>query len=111
VTADEIASRKTNLVGSFQVALSTTDGLASTLLAAVERGYPLSWVDDYPAQIRALTDSADQPGDQDLSAAQEYGADPGWQPRRCQALTLRSIPIGNRPLSRLDILRFALRNW
>jgi zinc protease len=57
VTADEIASRKTNLVGSFQVALSTTDGLASTLLAAVERGYPLSWVDDYPAQIRALTDS------------------------------------------------------
>jgi zinc protease len=54
VTADEIAARKTNLIGSFQVALSTTDGLAATLLTAIERGYPLSWVDDYPAQIRAL---------------------------------------------------------
>lgn len=55
VTADEVAARKTNLIGSFQVALATTDGLASTLLTAIERGYPLSWVDDYPAQIRALT--------------------------------------------------------
>lgn len=57
VTSDEIASRKTNLIGSFQVALATTDGLASTLLTAIERGYPLSWVDDYPAKIRALSDA------------------------------------------------------
>jgi zinc protease len=55
VTADEVAARKTNLIGSFQVALSTTDGLAATLLTAIERGYPLSWVDDYPAQIRKLS--------------------------------------------------------
>ncbi|MBP9906328.1 MAG: insulinase family protein [Rhodoferax sp.] len=55
VTAAEVDARKTNLIGSFQVALSTTDGLATTLLTAIERGYPLSWIDDYPAQIRALT--------------------------------------------------------
>jgi len=55
VTAAEIESRKSNLAGSFQVQLATTGGLADTLLTAINRGYPLTWVDDYPAQIRALT--------------------------------------------------------
>lgn len=55
VTADEVESRKTNLAGAFQVRLATTDGLAGTLLAILNRGYPLQWVDDYPAHIKALT--------------------------------------------------------
>jgi len=55
VHADEVASRQSNLIGSFQVALATTDGLAATLLSTLQRGYPLSWVDAYPEQIRALT--------------------------------------------------------
>jgi len=54
VTATEVESRKSNLIGSFQVSLSTSNGLASTFLSALNRGYPLEWVDDYPAKIRAL---------------------------------------------------------
>ncbi|MBC7917289.1 MAG: insulinase family protein [Rhodoferax sp.] len=56
-TAAEIDSRKSNLVGAFQVGLSTTNGMAGTLLATVQRGYPLNWIDDYPGQIRALNDA------------------------------------------------------
>lgn len=55
VTAAEVASRKTNLIGAFQVNLSTSNGLAATFLNTLNRGYPLDWVDDYPAKIRALT--------------------------------------------------------
>jgi zinc protease len=55
VTAAEVASRKTNLIGAFQVNLSTSNGLAATFLNALNRGYPLDWVDDYPNKVRALT--------------------------------------------------------
>jgi zinc protease len=55
VTDAEVVSRKTNLIGSFQVNLSTSSGLAGTFLNAMNRGYPLDWVDDYPNKIRALT--------------------------------------------------------
>jgi zinc protease len=50
-----VASRKTNLIGAFQVNLSTSNGLAATFLNALNRGYPLDWVDDYPNKVRALT--------------------------------------------------------
>jgi zinc protease len=56
-TASEIEARKSNLIGAFQVGLSTTNGMAGALLITVERGYPLNWIDDYPARIRALTDA------------------------------------------------------
>jgi len=55
VSNDEVAARKTNLIGAFQVGLATTDGLASILLNTVKRDLPLQWVDDYPTQIKALT--------------------------------------------------------
>jgi zinc protease len=55
VTADELARRKTNLAGSFQVGLATTDGLAASLLAAINRGLDVSWLDEYPKRIEALT--------------------------------------------------------
>ena len=51
----EVESRKANLIGSFQVSLSTSDGLAGTFLRTMNRGYPLDWVDDYPGKIRTLT--------------------------------------------------------
>ena len=56
-TAAEIASRKTNLVGEFQVSLATTGGWANTLLATLNRGYPLEWIDEYPVKVKALTDA------------------------------------------------------
>jgi zinc protease len=55
VTAEELAARKTNLIGSYQVGLATTQGLAAALQQAVLRGYPVSWLDDYPRAIAALT--------------------------------------------------------
>ena len=55
VTAQELAERKTNLAGSFKLQLATTEGLAATLLQTVQRGYPLSWIDQYPEQVQALT--------------------------------------------------------
>jgi zinc protease len=55
VTAAEVEFRKTNLIGAFQVNLSTSDGLAGTFLNTLNRGYPLDWVDEYPSQVRALT--------------------------------------------------------
>ncbi len=55
VTAGELARRKDNLVGSFKVGLATTDGLAQSLLLAVQRGKGPEWLDQYPGVITSLT--------------------------------------------------------
>ena len=55
VTAAELAARKTDLIGSYQVGLATTGGLAHALQQAVLRGYAVSWLDEYPRAIDALT--------------------------------------------------------
>ncbi len=55
VTDQELAARKQGLVGGLPVGLSTTAGLATTLLTAVQRGYDVTWLDGYPAAIKALT--------------------------------------------------------
>jgi zinc protease len=55
VTADELTARKTNLVGTYQVSLSSTQGMATTILDTLERGKPLSWLDDYTKAIDSLT--------------------------------------------------------
>lgn len=54
-TPAEIEARKSNLIGSFKVALATTDGMADALLAAVNRGYDVNWLDDFPVKINALS--------------------------------------------------------
>ncbi|HYC70856.1 MAG TPA: pitrilysin family protein [Opitutaceae bacterium] len=55
VTAEELARRKENLVGSFKVGLATTDGLAQSLLLSVQRGKGPEWLDQYPEVIKGLT--------------------------------------------------------
>lgn len=55
VTEKELADRKQHLVGAFQVGLSTTDGLADALLTTVLRSYDLTWLDQYPDAVQALT--------------------------------------------------------
>lgn len=55
VTEQELARRKTELVGTYKVGLATTDGMADQILATVHRGFGLDWLDDYPKQIDALT--------------------------------------------------------
>ena len=55
VTPAEVEDRKSNLIGSFKVDLATTGGMASALLAAVNRGYGVNWLDEFPLKINALT--------------------------------------------------------
>lgn len=55
VTEQELATRKQGVIGGYFVGLSTTAGLAETLLANAQRGYDPSWLDDYPKAIKALT--------------------------------------------------------
>ena len=35
--------------------LETTEGLADQLLRCVERGFAVSWLDEFPAKVEALT--------------------------------------------------------
>jgi len=55
VTDQELTARKQGLVGGYLVGLSTTAGLATTILTNVQRGYDVSWIDGYPVAINALT--------------------------------------------------------
>jgi zinc protease len=55
VTAAELESRKTNLIGEYQVSLASPMHMAETILTARERGYSLEWLDAYPRAISALT--------------------------------------------------------
>jgi zinc protease len=55
ITDDELAARKQGLIGGYFVGLSTTGGLASTILTTIQRGYGLSWLDGYPEAVRAVS--------------------------------------------------------
>jgi zinc protease len=55
VTAAELTERKTSMVGSYQVGLATTGGMAGAIMQTVERGKNLSWLDDLPKAIDAVT--------------------------------------------------------
>ncbi len=55
VTDAELSAHKQGLIGSYRVNLSTAAGVAGTILASVQRGYDLTWLDGYPQAIRAVT--------------------------------------------------------
>jgi zinc protease len=55
VTAQELAVRKQGIIGDYLVGLSTTAGLADTILTNVQRGYDVSWLDEYGRAIDAVT--------------------------------------------------------
>jgi zinc protease len=55
VTDQELAARKTNLIGTHLVELSDTAGMAHALLNAVLQGRDVTWLDRYPLAIDALT--------------------------------------------------------
>jgi zinc protease len=55
VTAAELERVKSNLIGTFKVGLATTDGLSNALLNAIHRGYDVTWLDEYPKRIAALS--------------------------------------------------------
>jgi zinc protease len=55
VTEQELALRKQGVTGTYFVGLSTTAGLAETILVNTQRGFDLSWLDGYPKAVKALT--------------------------------------------------------
>ena len=55
ITDAELADRKQGLVGGYFVGLSTSGGVAGTIVTLIQRGYELSWLDTYPEAIKALT--------------------------------------------------------
>jgi zinc protease len=55
VTEQELAARKQGEIGGYFVSLSTTLGLAETILVNAQRGYDPSWLDAYPKALKALT--------------------------------------------------------
>jgi zinc protease len=55
ITPEELRDHQQNLIGLYQVGLSTSGGLAGALLMTAQRGLDLGWLDRYPSLIRALT--------------------------------------------------------
>jgi zinc protease len=55
VTEQELATRKQGIIGTYQVGMSTTGGIAGAILADIQRGNDLSWLDEYPKAVSALT--------------------------------------------------------
>ena len=45
---------KSTLIGSYQINLSTTGGIASSLISNAESGFPLGRIDSYPEEIERL---------------------------------------------------------
>lgn len=54
-TQEELDAKKTTITGSYTVGLATTDRLAQSILTNAERGFDISYLDDFPEEIRALT--------------------------------------------------------
>ncbi len=55
ISAAELDYRKSALSGAYRVSLATSSGLAQTILNTVRRGLDLSWIDEYPQKVSALT--------------------------------------------------------
>ncbi len=55
VTDQELATRKQGAVGGYFVGMSTTSGLAETILINTQRGFDPTWLDAYPKAVKALT--------------------------------------------------------
>lgn len=54
-TAEELDAKKTTITGSYTVGLATTNRLAQSILTNAERGFDLSYLDEFPEEIRALS--------------------------------------------------------
>ncbi|MFQ6613770.1 MAG: M16 family metallopeptidase, partial [Fidelibacterota bacterium] len=55
ITPEELEAKKNTLTGSYKVGLATTNGLAGQILVNAERGRDVSYLDEYPGIINALT--------------------------------------------------------
>ena len=54
VSAEELEMRKTAMIGQNRIMFDGTGNVAPEILMVVQRGRPLSWLDEYPRAIAAL---------------------------------------------------------
>ncbi|MFB6098939.1 MAG: M16 family metallopeptidase, partial [Salinibacter sp.] len=52
---EELDAKKTTITGSYTVGLATTERLAQSILTNAERGFGVSYLDDFPDEVRALS--------------------------------------------------------
>jgi zinc protease len=55
ITEKELAHVKGDFVGSYKIGLSTTGGMAATVLNTLNRDLPLSFIDEFGNKVNALT--------------------------------------------------------
>jgi len=55
VTEKELADTKQGLIGGYYVGLATNQGLAAAIVTTLQRGFDLTWLDQYPQLLRAVT--------------------------------------------------------
>lgn len=54
-TEEELAQKKTTIIGTFKVELATTSGLAGNILRGVQNGFGTGYLDDFPARVEKTT--------------------------------------------------------
>ncbi len=55
VSQSDLDYRKSALAGEHRVSLSTSSGVADMILDTLRDGLDLSWIDDYPQKVAALS--------------------------------------------------------
>ena len=55
ITAEELSAKQATIIGTVQVGLANTGGMASVILDLVERGFAPTYLSEYLDQIAALT--------------------------------------------------------
>jgi zinc protease len=55
VAQEELDGHREGLLGTYVVGLSTTGGIANQLLINLQRGFDVTWLDEYPKALRTLT--------------------------------------------------------
>ena len=55
ITEAELAHVKGDFVGSYKIGLSTTGGMAGTILNTMNRELPLSFIDEFGSKVNAMT--------------------------------------------------------
>ena len=52
---EELNAKKTTMIGVYNIALSTTGGMAGQLLSIAQRNIKMDFLDQYPDKINVLT--------------------------------------------------------
>jgi len=91
VTKEELDNMKSRLSGSYKVQLATTRGMAAQILSFVERGYDVTYMDQYTKDLQAVT------LDEVNAAIKKY-----IDPEKVLTVIAGSVDEDGKPLSKKD---------